>query len=355
MELEKLHCYLNQELAQAEKDGKETEDILQKQLYQIEEIGNKIHKIENEYDFAYDVFSPVSQEYDKMKAQVGELRKEQDRLGEEQKRLQEKLEYLKNKKVRTCEVIEELEAAENTQKEQLKRLKEKYSRSLGIKMIENQEKERQRIARELHDTTVQNLTAMIYKMEFCQQVMDSDPIRARLEMQLVINAIRESVDDMREVIYNLRPMSFDDIGFKETLQCAVDRLRKSTEMQIEFTVRGEVSPMSPAYELTILRIIQEATNNSKKYAESEKIEIVLSYEENQIVLSICDKGNGFDMGERKTGLQNSGFGISMMKERVCLLKGQIMIHSEKDEGTQIIVVLPKKKLEETNEDQNIIS
>lgn len=355
MELSKLHCYLDQELIQVEKNSKETEDILQKQLYQIDEIGNRIHKIENEYDFAYDAFSPVSKEFGKMKAQVEELKREQDRLKEDQKRLQEKLEFLNNKRIQTCEVIEELEAAERSQKDQLKRLKEKYSRSLGIKMIENQEKERQRIARELHDTTVQNLTAMIYKMEFCQQVMDADPIRARLEMQLVINAIRESVDDMREVIYNLRPMSFDDIGFKETLQCAVDRLRKSTEMQIDFTIQGEVSPMSPAYELTILRIIQEATNNSKKYAESEKLEIVLSYEENQIVLNICDKGNGFDMGERKTGLQNSGFGISMMKERVCLLKGQIEIHSEKDEGTQIVVVLPKKELEETNEDQNIIS
>ena len=85
---------------------------------------------------------------------------------------------------------------------------EEEGNSVGIRIVEEQERERQRIARELHDTIVQNITAMIYRLEFCQQVMDADPIRAKLEMQLIVNTIRGCVDDMREVVYNLRPMSF---------------------------------------------------------------------------------------------------------------------------------------------------
>lgn len=168
----------------------------------------------------------------------------------------------------------------------------------------------------------------------------------------MINTIRESVDDMRETIYNLRPMSFDDIGFEETLKRAIERLRKNTDIKIDLSIHGDVYHMSPAYELTILRIIQEATNNSKKYSNAERVEITLTYEDDRISLNIRDNGNGFDVNEKKTEQQNSGFGISMMKERVYLLKGQIRFRSEKGEGTEIEVILPNKKLEDADEDKN---
>lgn len=349
MELSKLRSYLEREAAEMEQQEKESEHMFSKLSYQIEEIESRVKKIESEFDFAYEAFSPVSRKHDKSKQQIEELNQGHEELEKRQELCRRKQEYYHEKKDRAEAALKELEVQQEENEEQLQELHEKFSRTLGVQIIEMQEQERQRIARELHDTTVQNMTALIHKMEFCQQIMEMDPIRARLEMQLMRQTIRETVDNMREVIYNLRPMSFDDIGFLETLQRAVERLQKNTDIKIIFETRGEMYRTSPAYELTILRIMQEAVNNSRKYSQAELMKIILTYESDQIILAITDDGNGFDTEEEKTEIQNCGFGIPIMKERVHLLKGYIKIHSEKNKGTEIWVTLPRKEPEDTDD------
>ena len=348
MELLKLRRYLNQEIKELGQIIDKAENIVNKNNCQIKEIEDQIERIEEDFDFAYEAFSPISKEYGRTKDKIGQLKKEKEELEKRQQEIKEELSLKIEKRRELCGLLGELDTAE-TMDEQSQKIQEEAGNSVGVRIIEEQERERRRIARELHDTIVQNITAMIYRLEFCQQVMDADPIRAKLEMQLIINTIRSSVDDMREVVYNLRPMSFDDIGFEETLTHAVKKLQENTDMKIDFSVEGNAERLSPAYELTILRIIQEATSNSKKYSQSEKLQIILSYQESEIELRIIDKGNGFIVGEIKSEQQNTGFGISMMKERVHLLEGQIDIRSEKDEGTEIVVVLPKKELKKTDE------
>lgn len=348
MELSKLRGYFNQEILRLEEHEKEIKHMFDKNSYQICEIDKKIKAVEDNFDFAYEAFSPISQK-EKMQSEIKKLEKEKEVLKEEQLLLQKQIDADDEKKGNAGKILDEINSAEDMDRERIQNMKKNYNRILGAEIIEGQEKERQRIARDLHDTTVQNLTAMIHKLEFCQQIVDADVIRAKIEMQLMMNTIRETVEGMREIIYNLRPMSFDDIGFRDTLLRAVEKLRKNTDTKIEFCINGDICKMTPAYELTILRIIQEAINNSKKYSNAEKAEIILTYKENQIVLEIRDNGIGFDIEEHKSEQQNSGFGISMMKERVYLLKGQIEIYSEKGRGTDIRVVLPKIELEEMYE------
>ncbi len=348
MELLKLRRYLNQEIKELGQKIEKAENLVNKYNCQIKEIEDQIGRIEEDFDFAYEAFSPISKEYGKTKDKIGVLNDERDEILKKQQELKEELSLSIEKRRELCVLLGEVDTAESMDCDQTQKIEEEGN-SVGIRIVEEQERERQRIARELHDTIVQNITAMIYRLEFCQQVMDADPIRAKLEMQLIVNTIRGCVDDMREVVYNLRPMSFDDIGFEETLIHAVKKLQENTDMKIDFSVEGTAERLSPAYELTILRIIQEATSNSKKYSQSEKLQIILSYQESQIELRIIDKGNGFIVGEIKSEQQNTGFGISMMKERVHLLNGQIDIRSEKDEGTEIVVILPKKELKKTDE------
>lgn len=348
MELSKLRSFLNQEILRLEEQDKETKHMFETFSYQIQEIEKRRKSVEDNFDFAYEAFSPRSQK-EKLQSEIEKLEKEKEAVEKEQLLLQGQIDANDEKIVNIKKILEGLDSVENTNKEHIQNMKENYDRILGVEIIEGQEKERQRIARDLHDTTVQNLTAMIHKLEFCQQIVDADVIRAKIEMQLMMNTIRETVDDMREIIYNLRPMSFDDIGFKDTLLRAVEKLQKNTDTKIEFCINGDVCNMTPAYELTILRIIQEAINNTKKYAQAEKAEIILTYEENQIALEIRDTGKGFDVTSCKSEQQNSGFGISMMKERVYLLNGQIEIHSEKEKGTTIKVLLPRIESEGTYE------
>ena len=113
-------------------------------------------------------------------------------------------------------------------------------------------------------------------------------------------------------------------------------------------MEGETYQINPVVGITILRIIQEACNNAIKYAESNFISVKLIYEDNSIVISIEDDGNGFDIDNLDTSSRsdNSGFGLSMMRERVYLLSGEIDIQSKADVGTKIKVRVPMNKKEE---------
>lgn len=232
----------------------------------------------------------------------------------------------------------------------------------GLKILEQQELERQRIARELHDTVVQNLTALIHKTEFITQIVDVDSIRAKLELQVMNKILKEAINDMRKVIYDLRPMTYDDIGFSDTLYRAVERLKNGCDIKISFKIEGESYDMDSVVQLTILRIIQEATTNCKKYSQAKNLDIRFIYKENEIELNIKDDGIGFDVNNLKTKVRkdNSGFGISMMKERVYLLYGVMNINSG-NQGTEINVILPRvgliwnKMEEDYNGDKNINS
>lgn len=350
MELLTLREYLKQEILRLEEYESEMEHMFEKYNYHIREIEKKKQAVEENFDFAYEAFSPISK-IEKMEEDIGKLEKEKDGLINEQSILLDKIKINKEQKEAAHNALQELESLKKKDEQSIKSIKDNYNNVFvfGTEIIERQEQERQRIARDLHDTTVQNLTAMIHKLEFCQQILDADIIRAKIEMQLMINAIRETIDGMREIIYDLRPMSFDDIGFKETLLRAIEKLQKNTDILIQFEVKGNICKLTPAYELTILRIIQEAVNNCKKHSQAEKVNITIAYDENQIIIEIQDNGIGFDVEEKKLKNHHSGFGISMMKERVYLLKGQIDICSEKNKGTEIKVVLPKKQLEETDE------
>lgn len=215
------------------------------------------------------------------------------------------------------------------------------------KILETQEVERQRIARDLHDSIIQSLTNMIHKIELTTKIMDMDPIRCKLELQAMSQVVKKSIDDMRQIIYNLRPMSFDDMGLHVTLEREIEKLRSVGEVQVEYKISGIVQKLAPITSLTILRIVQEAFNNIIKHANAQHIKIFIYYESQRIKLKIEDDGCGFNIDnvQSSENSEDSGFGISMMKERVYLLSGKINIESVLDKGTKIIVKIPIYKKE----------
>ena len=108
-----------------------------------------------------------------------------------------------------------------------------------LSLLEIQENERQRISRELHDSTVQNLTSLVHKVELCSKLVEMDPIRCKLELITMGKTLREIINETRQMIYNLRPMSFDDIGLDVTIEHALEKLESSEAKKIDFSVEGE--------------------------------------------------------------------------------------------------------------------
>ena len=208
--------------------------------------------------------------------------------------------------------------------------------------------EEERISRELHDSTVQNLTAMVHMAELCSKLVDMDPIRCKLELNKMIKNLREIIDDTRKMIYNLRPMSFDDIGLDITIERALDKLEATGTKKIHFVVEGTPYQLKPIIGITLLRIIQEACSNAICHANPTLIHVLLRYEQGGITVIVEDDGTGFDVHilDERPRDDNSGFGMSMMKERVYLLSGSIQIDSKIGVGTKIIVKVPISNKEE---------
>lgn len=301
-----------------------------------------IKLLEEDMNRNYESFSP-RQMISRNKEQIEELKKQQkdilletDKVKEEQSYIIQKIDELNSvlKVAKTSDAkLKELELAEKDEVDnELQRLN----------LLEIQEEERQRISRELHDSTAQNLTSLVHKTELCTKLIDMDSIRCKLELISMARTLREIVNDTRQMIYNLRPMSFDDIGLEVTIERALDKLKTDKICNISFIVEGESYYIKPVIGITLLRIIQEACNNAIKYADPSTIAVKLVYKENCIELLITDDGKGFDLENMDVTLKNdnSGFGLSIMKERVYLLSGEINITSEENSGTQIEVIVP---------------
>jgi two-component system sensor histidine kinase DegS len=215
----------------------------------------------------------------------------------------------------------------------------------GISILEIQELERQRIARDLHDSTVQNLTSLVHKSELCMKLLETDPIRCKLELSTLNKFLRNIIQDTRSIIYDLRPMSFDDIGFDVAIEQCLDILKKGTSTKITYKKKGECYKLDNIVAISLLRVIQEACSNSIKHANASNIWVSLNYQAEQLVLSITDNGDGFDVSvlPKVSREDYSGFGLSMMKERVFLLSGTIDIKSEIGNGCSIVVKIPMKE------------
>lgn len=202
--------------------------------------------------------------------------------------------------------------------------------------IDIKEKERQRIARDLHDISLQNLAHLVHKVELSSMYIDKDPIQAKLELASVQQELRKVIDDMRTVVYNLHPMSLEDLGLKETIERMIPLTNEDNKFFVETAIE-EVSSDNKSLMLFLFRIIQECYNNAIKHSCGNKIFISLKTEDEKYFIDVRDNGNGFD--EQNVEKKNCHFGLSIMKERVSLLNGQMKINSS-EKGTSISIIIP---------------
>lgn len=309
---------------------------------EIEQIDAMIKQIAQDVDTAFEIFSPrqkkndfAKQEIDKLLSHKEELKETVASLTESANELEEDIQAIREALGQPVEInnidIED-EYIESVYYEDT---------TYGMKILEQQENERSRIARDLHDSVVQVLTNLVHKCEICSKIMDVDGIRAKLELEIMSRNLREAISEMRNIIYDLRPMSFDDLGLNVTLESFINDVKSRTNMEITFNVEGTPNVLPSIMQLTIFRVVQEATNNSIKHSKGKKLDIVFKYDSDNIYLNIKDDGIGIEKEseENKQSL-HTGFGLDMMKERVALLNGKIEVLTAEDGGTSIEVIIP---------------
>lgn len=215
----------------------------------------------------------------------------------------------------------------------------------STKLLETQEMDRNRISRDLHDSTVQSLTSLGHKMEYCSKMVDRDPVKVKLELQSMIDLNKEIINDMRAIIYDLRPMSLNNIGLVSTVEAFCLHLRRTDNMDVLFQTVGKEQELSSIVKVTLYRIIQEACNNAVRHSKAKKINIKLSFLEQTIEIDVEDNGIGFDIQAVEEKAKKDflhGFGLSTMRERARLLSGSFSVISEPGAGTKIHVCVPIK-------------
>lgn len=277
----------------------------------------------------------------KNKEKMAELETEEKEIMKRQEALKLHLNEILDRMAELDSVI--AVASENQKAEDSFEKEMDYNEIFRLKILETQENERQRIARDLHDSSVQNMTNLVHKMELCSKLIELDPIRCKLELMTMSKITHDIIDEMRNMIYDLRPMSFDDIGLDVTIERELQRIKSATNVNINFVVEGEQVSLKPVVGITLLRIIQEACNNTIKYADANLISVKLKFNEHAVSITIADDGKGFDLNHIEPGDRNTGFGLPMMRERVYLLSGNIRIDSNEKDGTTILVEVPLKE------------
>jgi two-component system sensor histidine kinase DegS len=211
-----------------------------------------------------------------------------------------------------------------------KDLKDDVHNKASYDIIYNQEADRQRIARDIHDTVVQTLTALIYKNEFIKKVLETDRQRAKLEIDNANKIIRESIEELRNIIFDLRPMALDDLGFEKSFYDVIEKMKNTTSsMIIQEEYNCKEKKIDFVVAITVIRIIEELVSNSIKHSEGTRIWINIRDDEDNLIIEYSDNGKGYDFNTKiEHRKDNTGFGLGMMRERVDLLHGSMKVKYE---------------------------
>lgn len=331
----------------------ENENELTQMIEEIQDVEQKLREadytlseLDQKQDSNMNFFSPVGvyeegEEKRKLLSTTEELKERLSKLNNklnQYKYRKEQIQYIRSSflAIKKESVKDEMTESATVDSEQ------------GLHILESHEYERNRIAMDLHDSSVQSLTGLVHKTELCLRLVDIDTVRVKLELQTMMETIRSVINGMREIIYNLRPMSLDNLGLGVTIEAYCHQLKKSHDMDVIFYNATEEPELPSIAKVTLYRILQEACCNIIKHAKASKTEVTLAYENNKLSLTVQDNGIGFE-SQKNPGLldeKNYGFGLSMMKERVILLGGTIQIKSVLGEGTTVSVEIPLQEKEE---------
>ena len=196
--------------------------------------------------------------------------------------------------------------------------------------------ERQRMAREIHDTLAQGLTGIITQLEAAQRTGQEDERERRIgnAKQLA----RDSLAEARRSVQALRPQALEEARLPDALATETARWSATSGIKAEVTTTGDARPLHPEVEVTLLRVAQEALANVAKHAGASHAGVTLSYMEDVVTLDVRDDGSGFR--PNGTPLPEGGFGLTTMRQRVTRLAGHLEIESEPGGGTAVSASVP---------------
>jgi signal transduction histidine kinase len=207
-----------------------------------------------------------------------------------------------------------------------------HERSRELSIVE----ERNRLARELHDSVTQQLFGVVLAAESAGELLERGEAAGE-QLGRVQALARGAMEELRSVVFELRPASLEAEGLGQALRKHVEVLRRVTGREIELRVASPPS-LRPAAAGQVFRIAQEALQNALRHAGAERIEVRLEDGGGRLALSVADDGRGFDASA--PGLRGRRLGLTSMEERAADLGGRLAIESRPGEGTTVRLEVP---------------
>nr|WP_255603904.1 sensor histidine kinase [Oscillochloris sp. ZM17-4] len=209
-------------------------------------------------------------------------------------------------------------------------------------IIQSQENERLRISLQMHDGPAQSMSNLVLRAEICQRLIDRDLDQARSELTGLKTAINTTLQDTRRFIFDLRPMTLDDLGLVPTLRRYTAQLGEKNNLEINLMIQNLEQRLPSHYEVTIFRFVQEALNNVVRHANANQVRLLLDVTDGILQILIEDDGGGFHVNEMLASANaRKNMGIAGMRQQVeALLRGEFNIESAIGRGTRIAAAIP---------------
>ncbi len=208
-------------------------------------------------------------------------------------------------------------------------------------ITKSQEEERRRIARDLHDDTIQALIAIGQRLELARDLIHESPDEAIEQLRDLRKMVTRTIESVRAFSRDLRPTALEDLGLVPALQYLVNNLIQKDGIDASLSVEGSPEGLPPDLEVTIYRIVQEALTNIHRHAKASLVRVQAQFLPHVITITVRDNGVGFTVPDDITELANQGnYGLLGLRERAQLFGGQLIITSQPGEGTEIQVLLP---------------
>ncbi|HUY10517.1 MAG TPA: sensor histidine kinase [Candidatus Dormibacteraeota bacterium] len=214
-------------------------------------------------------------------------------------------------------------------------------RSASRQVFQTIDEERMRIARDMHDGPAQSMSNLVLRAEILERMVDREPERAKAEVQSFKDAMKGVLDETRQLIFDLRPMTLDDLGVIPTLRRLVNEFRDAEGIEGRLSVIGTERRLPAATEGALFRIVKEALVNVRKHARPHSLDVLINLQPQRVSAVIKDDGDGFDLAAVEARLaREPHFGLISMRERADLEHGQLEILSQVGRGTEVRVTLP---------------
>jgi signal transduction histidine kinase len=208
-----------------------------------------------------------------------------------------------------------------------------------MRIVEAQEQERTRLAREVHDGPAQALSNAIFQVEVVQRLLDRDEYAARLELKQLREVLTRELRGVRAYLSQLRPPLLADLGLSGAIKEAAHQTEQALNVPVAVELADDVDSLPETVEVVALRVIQEALQNARKHAQPSSIRVRMTKDGNAWAVEVRDDGKGFDADDPPVSGRRH-FGLQFMRERAELIGARFEVRSSPNLGTAVRMTIP---------------